>query len=122
MPFTKAKNYKHFNVGEYMRKKRLDFLAIEKSSRKAKNTALKRTRLAEKVRNVYIFYFQYENLQYLDLPASIISLILLELNFSLIMLFILLVKLFASMPLCCAEVPIRTFEQLFVYLYFTLLF
>ena len=81
MPFTKAKNYKRFNVGEYMRKKRLDSLAIEKSSRKAKNTALKRTRLAEKVRNVYIFYFQYENLQYLELPASIISLILLKLNF-----------------------------------------
>ena len=121
MPFTKAKNYKHFNVGQYMRKKRLDCLAIEKSSRKAKNIALKRTKLAEKVRNVYIFYFQYENLQYFELLASNISLIMLELNFSLIMLFILLVKLFASMPLCFAEVPIRTFEQLFVCLYFTLL-
>ena len=52
MPFSKAKNYKRFNVVEYMQKKRLDSLAIEKSSRKAKNTALKLACLDEKVRNV----------------------------------------------------------------------
>ena len=64
MPFTKAKNYKRFNVGEYMRRKRLDSLAIEKSNRRAKNTALKLARLDEKVRNVHIFCDHHDGLGY----------------------------------------------------------
>ena len=56
MPFTKAKNYKRFNVGECMQKK-LDSWEIEQKSKKAKNTAQKLKRMDTKVRALYIFLF-----------------------------------------------------------------
>ena len=57
MPFAKAKIYQRFNVGEYMRQRRLGWLAVEKKQKKLKNTAQTLKRLDRKVR--YILYFSY---------------------------------------------------------------
>ena len=56
MPFTKARNYKRFNVGEYMRHKRLGSLAVEKKNNKAREMSVKLRRLDEKVRDFINFY------------------------------------------------------------------
>ena len=55
MPFTKAQNYKRFNVGEYMRHKRLGWLAVEEKNKKSRKTYMKLKRLDEKVRDFIIF-------------------------------------------------------------------
>ena len=57
MPFAKAKIYQRFNVGEYMRQRRLGWLAVEKKQKKLKNTAQTLKRLDRKVR--YVLYFSY---------------------------------------------------------------
>ena len=57
MPHTKSKNYKRFNVGEYMRRKRLDWLAVEKKAKKARNTYERLKRLDKKVGDQYPFVF-----------------------------------------------------------------
>ena len=58
MPFAKAKNYKRFNVGEYMRKKRQSWLAVEEKKKKEKRTLVKLKRLDDKVRKVVVFLVQ----------------------------------------------------------------
>lgn len=53
MPFAKGKIYNRFNVGEYMRQKRLGWLAVEKKQKKLKNvTQSTLKRLDRKVRYV----------------------------------------------------------------------
>ena len=52
MPFRKANNYSRFNVGEYMRQKRLGWVAVDKKNKSIKNAAQKLKRLDTKVRNV----------------------------------------------------------------------
>ena len=49
MPHLKARNYKRFNVAEYMRRKRHGWLAVEECNKQAHNTAKKLKRLDEKV-------------------------------------------------------------------------
>ena len=49
MPFTKARNYKRFNVGEYMRQKRLGWLNVEEKTKSARKAFMKLRRLDKKV-------------------------------------------------------------------------
>ena len=50
MPFTKA--YKRFNVGQYMKQKRHDWVAIQNKNKEIKLVAQNLRRLDAKVRNV----------------------------------------------------------------------
>jgi hypothetical protein len=52
MPFRKATNYSRFNVGEYMRKKRLGWIAKVQKTKEVKNAAQNLQRLDTKVGNV----------------------------------------------------------------------
>ena len=58
MPFAKAKIYQRFNVGEYMRQRRLGWLAVEKKQKKLKNTAQTLKRLEARIVR-YVLYFSY---------------------------------------------------------------
>ncbi len=49
MLFLKASTYKRFNVGKYMKQKRLGHLAVEQKNKKVRLTAGKLRRLDEKV-------------------------------------------------------------------------
>jgi hypothetical protein len=51
---SKATTYKRFNVGEYMKRQRLGWFAVEEKSRATYTTSQKIKRLDEKVRYVYI--------------------------------------------------------------------
>ena len=59
MPFSKASKYKRFNVSEYMKNKRLAWLAVEQKSKKAQAMAKKLKRLDEKVGTNYKGQFAY---------------------------------------------------------------
>ena len=52
MPFRKAKYYSPFNVGEYMRQKRLGWVAEVEKNKKVKNAAQNLKHSDRKVRNV----------------------------------------------------------------------
>ena len=54
MPFRKGKQYKRFNVGEYMRQQKVAASAIEKRKKEVKAKAGKLKRLDKKVR-IYFF-------------------------------------------------------------------
>ena len=54
MAFRKASCYKRFNVGEYMKQKRLCSLAVTERSKKAKAVMKKLKRLDDKVRQVLV--------------------------------------------------------------------
>ena len=54
---SKATTYKRFNVGEYMKRQRLGWFAVEEKSRATYTTSQKIKRLHEKVRYVYISVF-----------------------------------------------------------------
>ena len=54
MPFSKALDYKRFNVGEYMRTKRLNWTASVEKNKKLERTATKLRRLDKKVRIISI--------------------------------------------------------------------
>ncbi len=49
MPWPKASQYKRFNVGQYMRERRLGWIDNEKKAKKSQATAKKLKRLDEKV-------------------------------------------------------------------------
>lgn len=56
MPFRKAKFYGRFNVGEYMRRKRLGWAAVEDKNREIKNAKQNLKRLDTKVRSFLVFF------------------------------------------------------------------
>ena len=56
MPFSKASAYKRFNVGEYMKQKRLASLAIETKNKKLKNSSMKLRRLDDKVGMILMLF------------------------------------------------------------------
>lgn len=49
MPWPKASQYKRFNVGQYMKERRLGWIENEKKAKKSQATAKKLKRLDEKV-------------------------------------------------------------------------
>ena len=59
MPFSKVLDYKRFNVGEYMRTKRLNWTASVEKNKKLERTATKLRRLDKKVRIISIQFVVY---------------------------------------------------------------
>ena len=64
MPFAKAKIYQRFNVGEYMRQRRLGWLAVEKKQKKLKNTAQTLKRLDSKDSKIRFILFLCFGIEY----------------------------------------------------------
>ena len=59
MPWPKATQYRRFNVGQYMKQKRLENLRVEQRTKKAQATARRLKRLEERVSFHYITDFLY---------------------------------------------------------------
>ena len=53
---SKACTYKRFNVGQYMKEKRLGWLEIQKKNKKVNATRKKLERMDNKVENISLFY------------------------------------------------------------------
>lgn len=59
MPWPKASQYKRFNVGEYMKQRRLGWIENERKAKKSEATAKKLKRLDDKVSQTVKYFIDY---------------------------------------------------------------